>query len=368
MDKQNTQGNNGDTVTPLTQQAEIKQQAGEWIVKVDQRALTEQEKTELTTWLTHSAFHRDYFAKLAKNWDAMAIMEELAAMFPLPEIEPTKTAAATGTSFWSWFTPQAGRPAIAMSVVFCSLLAITLMLFPLSSQTNIATAIGETQQIELTDGSVLTLNTNSEVTVNYQAGVREVSLLRGEAHFEVAKNPDRPFVVYAGDGLVWAVGTAFNVRVSRTDVDVLVTEGRVKVYADVNAQQSLPALIPVVKQTDNTQPPQEAVLDAGQTLQYSQHVSRVQPLAKEQLEKKIAWQRGALVFKGETLEEAVSEISRYTKKQLVIIDPAIKTRRVGGHYQTSDVDALLTTLAQGFSIDVKYLDNDIIHLSAKPAE
>ena len=362
MDNANKQN----SITPLTQQADIKQQAGEWIVRIDQRELTTEEKTELKQWLTRSAFHRDYFSKLANNWDAMAIMEELATLFPLPEEEPAKTATASA-GFWSWISWPTARPAFALSAAFCSVLALSLLWFSSSQPTRLATAIGESQNYELSDGSVLTLNTNSEVAINYQEGVREINLLRGEAHFDVAKNPDRPFVVYAGDGLVWAVGTAFNVRVNPTGVDVLVTEGRVKVYADISKQQTLPALIPVANQPDKQQPPQEAVLGAGQTLQYSQHINTVTPLAQDQVEKKTAWQRGALVFKGETLEQAVSEIARYTHKQLVIIDPEIKTRRVGGHYQTADVEALLTTLAQGFSIEVKYIDKDIIHLSAKPS-
>ncbi len=357
----------GDNVTPLRQQEKIKEQAGAWIVLIDQRPLSYDEKAELNQWLARSTYHRDYFAKLAKNWDAMAMLEELAVLFPLPEVEPDKVTTKQRGRLRRWFQLEGNwsLPAFAVSTVFASVLTLVVFLAIAPEQKTLMTAVGENKRFELSDGSILTLNTGSQVEVDYQRGVRQVSLVRGEAHFDVTKNPDRPFVVYAGEGLVWAVGTAFNVRVNHTGVNVLVTEGRVKVYTDVNDQHVLPSLVPAVTQVADNTLVSEALVDAGQSLQYSQHIGAIEPLAEDQIEKETAWQHGALVFKGETLEQAVSEIARYTEKRLVIVDPVIKSRRVGGHYQTNDVDALLAALAQGFSIEVKYVGGDRVHLSAK---
>ena len=83
---------------------------------------------------------------------------------------------------------------------------------------------------------MLTLNTDSELSVDYSGDNRIIHLSRGEVNFDVAKDPHRPFVVYAGDGLVWAVGTAFNVRLIEDSVDLTVTEGRVKGVFGYRAQ------------------------------------------------------------------------------------------------------------------------------------
>ena len=94
-----------------------------------------------------------------------------------------------------------------------------------------STGKGETKVVALKDGSVVTLNTASEIRVNYSDAVRAVELVRGEALFDVAKNKARPFVVAAGDTSVRVVGTSFTVRhFDAAPVQVLVREGIVEVF------------------------------------------------------------------------------------------------------------------------------------------
>ena len=100
------------------------------------------------------------------------------------------------------------------------------------------TRIGEQNSITLVDGSVIQLNTDSHIQVNYEKNQRSIVLMAGEAHFEVAKDPSRPFVVKAGDGMVRAVGTAFTVRINPEALKVIVTEGKVALAA---ATKVLPA-------------------------------------------------------------------------------------------------------------------------------
>ena len=94
-----------------------------------------------------------------------------------------------------------------------------------------AAAIGEIREQELVDGSVLQINTDSQVNVEYSEGTRKIHLLRGEAHFDVAHDKDWPFQVYAGKGVVKAVGTAFSVRLEEEKISVIVTEGKVDLVA-----------------------------------------------------------------------------------------------------------------------------------------
>src|SRR5690606_23127337 len=94
------------------------------------------------------------------------------------------------------------------------------------------TEVGEHRTFSLPDGSTITLNTNSELKVTYDKDFRNIRLLRGEAHFEVARDLDRPFLVYAGNGLVRAVGTAFTVFIhDPKEVEVTVTHGVIEVSA-----------------------------------------------------------------------------------------------------------------------------------------
>ena len=118
------------------------------------------------------------------------------------------------------------------------------------------------------DGSTIALNTNSRVNIDYSGERRVVQLLRGEASFDVAKSPQRPFVVYAGSGLIWAVGTAFNVRYTSDLVDVIVTEGIVKVYTQVSPEQPVASLT-AAPDSDVAASENEALVSAGKSMQYS---------------------------------------------------------------------------------------------------
>ena len=94
-------------------------------------------------------------------------------------------------------------------------------------------------------------------------------------------------------------------------------------------------------------------------------IRSLEPALPIVLEQKLAWQKGALVFKGETLEQAITEIARYTDKELIIVDPSIKNLRVGGHFKTDDIDGLLATFSQGFDIEHVQVAENKIHFSRK---
>ena len=379
MSNQINNTSSADNVAAINRQADIKTEAGTWLVRMDQGALSAKDKQALQAWAAQSEFHSHYLQKLAGNWDAMDILQEMSALFPLPEHE---AAAAQATPFLQSLVARMQQlwrgPWIAGSVAaVCALVAVLLL--PLFSlQQTYATAVGEQAMHVLADGTEIVLNTNSKIDVDYRDGKRVVRLSRGEVNFDVAKNPQRPFLVYAGDGLVWAVGTAFNVRKGRDAVDVTVTEGRVKVIARLEAATPLPSLLVdtlsstqgAATQTDVMTDPkvpstQEAFLVAGDVLSFDQRITAREHMAQAELDQKLAWKKGALIFEGETLEQVLAEVSRYTQKEIVIIDPAIRALRIGGHFKVNDIDGLLHTLSQGFGIKVSYISDSKIHLSAK---
>ena len=341
----------------------IKEQASLWIVRLDRGDLSPQETHELQQWQARSDFHREYLEKLARNWDDMAVMQELAALFPINGVH---TTSSLGERLRSGFRYLLRPPVwVASSLAIFGLLAVVMLNQP---PHHFHTGIGEQASYTLEDGSTVHLNTNTSLDIDYSDERRVIKLHRGEANFNVAKNPERPFVVYAGEGMVWAVGTAFNVRYidGQNDqyIDVTVTEGTVKVYAQVE-ETTAPALIVDASSGQSRLAAKEALVAAGKSLQYHKVIKSVQPAPAKQLEQKLAWQQGALVFTGQTLEEALQEIARYTDKKLTIADPSIKGIRVGGHYKTNDIDSLLASLSQGFNLSLKQTGNNTIEISAR---
>ena len=168
---------------------------------------------------------------------------------------------------------------------------------------------GELRKLLLDDRSKVDLNTNSEIAVSLTYARREIHLSRGEAMFTVADDPSRPFIVAAGPATIQALGTKFSVRL-RPDgsVETIVTEGRVLV--------SVP-------------PGAGSVLSVGKRAIVSGGTIEVSELAADRLNNKLAWTSGYVVFAGESLAEAVKEVNRYNRLQIVA-DESVAQINVGG--------------------------------------
>lgn len=373
-----------DNVMEFPEINQIKDEAAAWVVKVHGQTcktghgLPEEQAAALKAWLAQSELHRDSFLRMLAGWDAMGVLEELADILPLEPLEPAP-AQQTAPSKLAWWGRWNTRNLwVGFSGAATSIALGFWMLLTLLPATQIyTTGIGEQASFTLADGSQMTLNTNSEVHVDYGANRRGITLRRGEANFMVEKDRERPFVVYAGEGMVWAVGTAFNVNYRADHVDVLVSEGKVKVFSDVNPSADITAG-PELSLTDpdnvessvartaaegagngaveGSRLVREVILIAGEVAQYDQVIIDKQTLAQAGIEKRLAWQSGVLHFEGETLEQAIKEIARYTDKRLLIVDESIRHARVGGRFKTDDIDALLRSLAKSLGIKIEYGD------------
>ena len=350
-------------VTSLPDQAKMREEAGAWLVRLD-RGLDQREQDDLKVWLSTSEAHRRYLHKLASTWDAMGMLETLREMFPLlHDVRARGTGEAGpagGHSRW-WYT-------LAASAALIVLVAGTLMLSPLDSRLPearqaLATIAGQQTNHVLPDGSRIVLNTRSRVEADFNRRARIVRVYEGEVGFEVAHEVDRPFIVYAGRGLVSAVGTAFSVRVKAGGVDVIVTEGRVGVISNITEDPRAEQLMMPERFTGNDR--SRALISAGHGVRFEDVIESIEPLDADTLERKQAWRQGALIFKGEPLEEVLAEVGRYTDQQLVITDPSIRRVPVGGHFRTSDINTLVALLADNFDLDIKVVNSNLIHLSAR---
>jgi transmembrane sensor len=217
-----------------------------------------------------------------------------------------------------------------------------------------ATEVGHRREQKLSDGSVIQLNTDSEVKVDYSQGHRIVRLLKGEAHFRVAHDESRPFDVYAGTSLIRATGTAFSVHVQGQDVTVTVDEGSVALGT-----------------RNVSRPDEQAIsmlraLKSGQLAKMRKEVEEVRTLEAGALAQQLAWRDGLLIFTGEPLSEVIDQVSRYTPMRIEIADARLRALPVGGRFRVDDLDAMLEVLESSFGIRVVRLDERNIQLLAAP--
>ena len=214
-------------VVEFPDRSAIEEEAAVWLIKLDDDdPPSTAELALLREWLERSPVHREELVGLATFWDKMNVLTELAVPLGSPK---------SGVKFGFFAglrrtAPHYRRFSIAAVMVAGVVVAVTLWLRldpHLANNGLYATAIGQQLTITLAEGSVVVLNTNSQIKVDYDKRYRDIRLLQGEAHFTVAKNSERPFRVYAGGGRVQAVGTAFSVYLKDHAVNVTVTEGRV---------------------------------------------------------------------------------------------------------------------------------------------
>ncbi|MDG1818250.1 MAG: FecR domain-containing protein, partial [Porticoccaceae bacterium] len=359
--------------------AEVK--AAGWLARLDnEEPLTPKEHSELCIWLNSSTEHRDALKALARFSGQANILTELS--IPLePRQGGIGNFIAAG---FSW----AGFRGVTTAVVFCCL-GVVLgfsqwggdefgISSPMVSGNGVyQTRVGEQNAIRLADGSVIELNTDSHIQVDYSAQNRAVKLLRGEAHFSVSKDKSRPFEVSAGQGMVRAVGTAFAVRFDRQALEITVTEGEVALAelpivassTSLAEDQSLNAeLGDATNKTLGN--PVAAALVEGQSAVFKPHSPTPVPegilsLDKDDLQKQMAWRSGMLLFTGEPLSEVIDEINRYTALAIEIADPDIGDIRIGGQFNISDIDVILNVLDAKFNVGVIYIDENNIQLAAK---
>lgn len=193
------------------------------------------------------------------------------------------------------------------------------------------TPIAQTKNNMLDDGSTLNLSANTAVSVSYSGDARELKLLQGEATFDVAKDPQRPFVVKSGNVAMTAVGTAFNVDQRDQVTELTVFEGQVKV-------------------TLLNQPEQTLLVTAGQQLQTSG--STLGNIQNINLSRYHDWRQGRIQVENMPLSELLIELNRYSNTRLIAQDPDTGSRRVSGNFSLSEIENNIKILATLHNLDV----------------
>jgi len=288
---------------------EIDAEAAEWAARTDRGPLQPEQEKQFQAWLQDDVRCMGAYGRMR----AIALTSDRARALG-PDFDPA--AFISPPAFPRRRLLQLGG-AVAASLLVAAGGAWQV----LRLRGRFATGKGETKVVALKDGSVVTLNTASEIQVNYSDTLRGVELLQGEALFDVAKNRARPFVVTAGDTNVRAVGTSFAVRrLEEAPVQILVREGVVEVFKPASGK--MPVRVSANSMAEAAQDQDRAI------------AARAVPPA--QLQRQIAWQTGQIAFEGETLAQAAAEFARYSDTKIIIDDPALAREEITGLFKTTD--------------------------------
>jgi len=341
-----------DPAHEFEESSRITQAAAGWLARRD-RELTAAEQDDYLQWLQQDPRHGRAMADLEKNWRAL---DALARWRPAHSAQPNPDllAGPRRGRLLRWRT--AGLALAAAAVVG----GILILVSPPARQEDATHAHGlrvipRPERLTLADGSVVELNQGGKIEIAFTPPERRVRLVRGEAHFTVAKNPARPFVVDAGAVAVRAVGTAFEVRRATAAVEVLVTEG--KVHVERAAEAGAAAVPPtsliageraVVDTTARTVPP---VITA---------------VSQTEIERTLAWQGVRLEFASLPLAEVVAEFNLRNPTRVVIGDPETANLRVGGTFRADNVDGFVRLLQLSFGVTTERLADGTVVLHHAP--
>jgi transmembrane sensor len=354
-------------MNPSMNSAEIEAAAAAWFAKRESDDWNAADQAQLQAWLDSSTAHRIAFIRIVTAWERAGRLKALGAGVP-PGIIPRRAAwgfaplskvsaprlgagpsidnipdlRATSPRFLRFprFSPRV-RTIAAMLVV--GIAAGTVWHFSTNHSNSYRTQIGAVTTVPLSDGSKVTLNTDSQIHVELEPTIRRIKLDQGEAFFEVSKDAARPFVVEIADKRVIAVGTQFSVRRDSNDIRVLVTEGRVRIE-----RRGVPSKAA------------ETQLAAGSEARTAQTGVLIDQPTSIQVEQLLSWRSGYIMFRDTTLADAVADFNRYSARKIAIEDPAIADIRIGGNFRVGDSDAFLWLLQSGFPIHVEQRSDRII--------
>lgn len=328
---------------------DIDQQAAQWVARLDAGSPSPTERREFDRWLNADSRHLGAFVRLRAQWSDLDRIGSLASAGATIKSQTVKAEATEPAAARSrWVALNRRRVLVAGIAGITALGTAGLALLPRAERYR--TLVGEMRRIPLADGSMLILNTDTEAHVEYSQDRREVILSRGEAMFEVESDPGRPFIVYASDVRVRAVGTVFGVRLLAREVAVTVSEGVVEL-----AHQAVPAAAPQRIRANH-----QSVVEAGSDVQGSSRVE-VAPVAPAVVERRFAWLNGMVAFDGEPLGEAVAEVNRHSRRRILIDDAELERQPIVGMFRTTDAEGFCSTAAAALGATVEE-HGDTIHL------
>jgi transmembrane sensor len=353
-----------------TSHRQAEQRAAEWLSRRDGVAWSDGDQLALDEWLEESAVHAVAFIRLEAAWSRADRYKALGAGFvPRQVPEPEQLSASP---FFNESTPvksllqalideQPAKPlplarrrtGWRLAAAACLVLAIagSFMWHAQAREPFYSTPVGGLVSVPMKDGSRVTLNTDSKIRIHVTDKERAIQLDRGEAFFEVAKDPARPFVVNVGQRRIVVLGTQFSVRRQGADVQVLVTEGKVRLEAAAPKSSASQG----ARHSEN-----EFLLEAGGVARTAGAGVLVASKPLTEVKEALSWRLGMVVFRNVNLAEAAAEFNRYNEQKILIEDPAIRAIRLSGKFKPTNSAAFVRLLEDGFPIEARERDGHIL--------
>lgn len=319
----------------------VADQAAAWILRRD-RGLTAAEQDEFSEWLAADPRHGVELARHHRPWKRIDLLAQWRPEHS-PKPNPDLLAPPLRRRLWRFAVIPVGLAAAAAGV---ALWLVRAPHRPPAAPSAVVVALPPGGNQILEDGSVVELNLNSKIAATFSATERRVELLQGEAHFTVAKNRARPFIVSAGGVEVRAVGTAFNVRMGAAALEVLVTEGHVQVSAPQPVAAEATAARTVVEATPVLAARQRAFVP----LEAKAGPPQIATLTVGEIERVLAWQQLQMDFTAAPLGAIAAEFNRRNVVQLVIADPELASLRLSATFRSDNLDGFVSLLEAGFGV------------------
>jgi transmembrane sensor len=322
--------------------------AASWVLQQERGGLNEAEQLLLEAWLAQDASHA------AAYDDALWALGVTARHAGAPELLAMRQSALAARGNRRRLLGWAGGLGAAAAGLI-ALLTFTaspeIKVMPDARVPSVAsggdsaggrgyrTAVGERSAISLPDGSVATLDTDSQMRVAYSHEERAVHLLKGQALFQVAHGKPLPFRVYARGQQITAIGTVFNVRLEDERVRVAIVEGVVKVSARPMLGGDRRSLL------------KEVTLTAGEETVAAPAIAMVvRPVEARAV---AAWRGGQLIFNDVPLADAVAEVNRYTLRPIALADAAIGRYRVSGVFKSTEPEAFGRAMTEVLPVEMR---------------
>ncbi|MDO9105567.1 MAG: FecR family protein [Methylovulum sp.] len=311
---------NEDQPSPTELEELIDEQAVSWFVRLRSSSISREKKASFTDWLQQNPEHQKAFDEICLLWGDTQLKKALG------ETELERPKKPRHSFQWPLF--------MAASLVLLLVFRTDIKIF---LQADYVTDIGKQQRIRLDDGSHVTLNTDSAITVNLKHDQRLVELLKGEAFFDVEPDADRPFIVDGSHSSTRVLGTRFFVHENDNGDEVNVLSGRVEVSNKHHREESV-----ILHDDDNVS------------------VNRMGLSKTNNPKLATSWLDGYLVFQDVALTDAIAQIQRYRNGVVVFRDTRLKQFRINGRISLHDPKLILEALEKTLPIKVTHLTDWLV--------
>ena len=390
-------------------------EAADWLVRLQAGTMERAEREQFVEWLRESHIHVAEMLRISQihgslehfqRWTRISTGPRSDAdnvvQLPCPQAESPqaheRTQPPTRPSRARTRRIRHAQALFAVAAIVLLVVATSIVLPRIRGQV-IETDRGERREVVLSDGSILQVDPETRLRVKYANDVRRVRLEHGRALFHVTKNPNRPFLVYADDTAVRAVGTIFGVEQQTKGVVITVAEGKVAVSAPLRGTASTQPAGPQNSSTQSSNTPGSGTSGTSESSGTDRHArdadTRASPLvsgppyskrlvgepdqadnqpkevfltANQQLmvvdtgppepvqevdsQRALAWAEGRLIFENEDIGRAVAEFNRYNRVQLAVTDPNLSAKTISGVFNAADPEAFIAFLRSVTRVEV----------------